>query len=67
MEPILIGAVLGLGGVALLGAWRSVRAWRTSRRRPRRLVLVLQVGLQAVVGVAALLLGLWLLLAPEVG
>lgn len=61
MHGLLVGAMFGMGFVAFMGAWRSVENWRGSRRRPGKLRLAVQVGLQVALGLAAVTAGLWFL------
>jgi predicted transporter len=63
MYGILVGAVFGMAFIAFMGAWRSLRNWQTSRRRPGKVLLGVQVGLQALMGLVCLLVGLYFLLA----
>lgn len=65
MHGVLVGAVFGMAVIAFVGAWRSVRNWRNSARRPARWVLGLQVGLQVMIGVVCVLFGLWFLIVGE--
>ncbi len=62
MHGVLVGAVLGMGVIAFVGAARTVRNWRGSAVRPALWVLVLQVGLQVILGLGCLLFGTWFLL-----
>lgn len=59
MHGLLVGAVFGMAAVAFMGAWRSVRNWRTSKMRPARWVMVLQVALQALMGATCVVVGIW--------
>lgn len=61
MHGLLVGAIFGMAAVAFMGAWRSVRNWRSSARRPARALLVVQVGLQVLLGLLCVLFGLWFL------
>jgi hypothetical protein len=62
MHGLLVGAVLGMGAIAFMGAVRSFRNWRGSADRPGRWVMWLQVGLQVLLGVGCVVFGLWFLL-----
>jgi hypothetical protein len=62
MHGVLVGAVFGMAVLAFIGAWRSVQFWRGSKRRPHRWVLYIQVGAQVLLGLAALVFGIWFLL-----
>jgi len=59
---ILIGAVFGMAVIAFLGAWRSVLTWRRSTSRPAVMVVWIQAGFQVVIGLACIIVGIWLLL-----
>jgi len=61
MHGVLVGAVFGMAFIAFLGAWRSVRNWRMSKRRPGPVLVSIQVGLQVLVGVVCVLFGLYFL------
>jgi heme/copper-type cytochrome/quinol oxidase subunit 3 len=62
MHGVLVGAIFGMGFIAFTGAWRSVQNWRSSKQRPSKVLLGIQVGLQVLIGVACVLFGLWFLL-----
>lgn len=62
MHGILVGAVFGMALIAFVGARRSVQYWRNSKRRPPVWVLYLQVGAQGLIGLTALVFGIWFLL-----
>jgi hypothetical protein len=62
MQGLLTGAVFGMAFLAFVGAYRSVQYWRGSKRRPHKWVLYTQVGAQVVLGLAALVFGIWFLL-----
>lgn len=59
MHGVLVGAILGMAVVAFMGAWRTVRNWRQSKARPARWVMALQVGLQVLLGLVCVVVGLW--------
>jgi hypothetical protein len=61
MHGVLVGAILGMGAIAFMGAWRSFAIWRGSSRRPARVVMILQVALQIALGLACFVFGLWFL------
>ncbi len=65
MHGLLVGGVFGMAAVAFMGAFRSVRNWQTSSRRPARAVMLVQVTLQVVLGLACVVFGLWFLLFGE--
>lgn len=65
MHGLLVGGVLGMAAVAFMGAFRSVRNWQTSARRPARAVMIVQVALQVMLGLACVVFGLWFLLFGE--
>jgi formate hydrogenlyase subunit 3/multisubunit Na+/H+ antiporter MnhD subunit len=62
MHGVLVGAVFGMAVIAFMGAWRSLRNWRNSARRPARWVVGLQVALQVALGAVCVAFGLWFLL-----
>ena len=63
MDGIIIGAILGVAFMAFLGAARSVRNWKSTTRRPPAWVLGIQVGLQVVLGIVALIFAIYFLIA----
>ncbi|MBK8206722.1 MAG: hypothetical protein IPK87_07975 [Planctomycetes bacterium] len=65
MHGLLVGGVLGMAAVAFMGAFRSGRNWQTSARRPARAVMIVQVALQVMLGLACVVFGLWFLLFGE--
>lgn len=54
-----------MAAVAFMGAFRSVRNWQTSARRPARAVMMVQVALQVLLGLACVIFGLWFMLFGE--
>jgi hypothetical protein len=62
MHGVMVGAVFGMAFIAFAGARRSVRNWQTSRRRPGKALLYIQVGLQVAIGFICLIVGLYFLL-----
>lgn len=65
MHGLIVGAIYGMGFIALTGGWRSVRNWRNSKKRPSRAVLIFQVALQVALGVTALVFATWFMLYGE--
>jgi hypothetical protein len=65
MHGVLVGAVLGMGVLAFLGAMRTRRNWLTSRERPPAVVMWTQVALQVALGAACIMFGTWFLLFGE--
>jgi hypothetical protein len=61
MHGILVGGIFGMAFISFMGAWRSVRNWRSSKRRPGKTLLVIQVTGQVGIGLTAVLFGLWFL------
>ncbi len=59
MHGVITGAILGMGALALMNAVRGVRAWQTSERRPPVWAISVSVALQVVLGLAAIVFGIW--------
>lgn len=67
MDGVIVGGIFGMSFVAFMGAWRSVYNWRTSKDRPSRLRLYLQVVGQVGIALTALAFGIWFLIFGSVG
>lgn len=62
MHGVIVGGIFGMSFVAFMGAWRSLHNWRSSKDRPSRLRLYLQLVGQLGIGVTALAFGIWFLI-----
>lgn len=65
MHGLLSGAILGIAFIAFAGAARSWRNWKQSDEgaRPPRILMVLSLLLQVLLGALAAAFGLWFALA----
>jgi hypothetical protein len=63
MHGVIVGAILGVAFMGFMGAYRSVRNWSNSKRRPPVWVLAVQVGLQAALGLVALIYAIYFMVA----
>jgi heme A synthase len=54
-----------MGFLALMSAWRTINRARLSDPKPAKAFLVIQVGLQVVLGLVAILLGLYFAFVGE--
>jgi hypothetical protein len=63
MHGVIVGAILGIAFIAFVGAGRSVRNWKASKKRPPVWLLGLQVGLQVALGIVAAAFALYFMLA----
>jgi phosphate/sulfate permease len=65
MHGLVVGAILGVGAIAFVGAYRSVNNWKTSSRRPPAWVIAIQVGLQIALGITAAMFAIYFMLFGE--
>ncbi|MCB9893186.1 MAG: hypothetical protein H6839_01905 [Planctomycetes bacterium] len=65
MHGLIVGAILGVAFMGFMGAYRSVRTWKSVKRRPPVWVLGIQVGLQVALGVVALVYAIYFMIGGE--
>ena len=63
MHGLIVGAILGVAFMGFMGAYRSVRNWKATKRRPPVWVLAIQVGLQAALGLVSLTYAIYFMVA----
>ncbi|MCF6228614.1 MAG: hypothetical protein L3J82_08165 [Planctomycetes bacterium] len=63
MHGLITGGIMGMGFLALMAAWRTVRNYRDAQAKPAKVVFILQVALQVAIGFAAIVAGVFFMLA----
>ncbi|MEE9312059.1 MAG: hypothetical protein V3V10_06550 [Planctomycetota bacterium] len=63
MHGLITGGIIGMGFLALMAAWRTVRNYRNATAKPAKVIFVFQVALQVAIGLAAIVAGVFFMLA----